>query len=84
MKVCCCSLAGTKACENCTSMPIPGWAVFKDPVIVKHEYRTMSHGWVCPLCGRANSPQLLSCPCTDSKYKGVATSAAGEGGSLGD
>jgi hypothetical protein len=23
-----------------------------------------AHGWVCPLCGRANSPVVASCPCS--------------------
>ena len=24
-------------------------------------------GWVCPLCGRANAPWVMTCPCYESR-----------------
>ena len=35
----------------------------KDPAIFGN------YGWVCPVCGRGNSPYTLSCPCQPLENK---------------
>lgn len=32
-----------------------------------------AHGWVCPLCGRANSPVVASCPCSTRRSETVGS-----------
>lgn len=47
--------------EDTISNPKPEW---KPPVEENNNVKSFSvTGWICPVCGRGNSPLNMTCPC---------------------
>ena len=65
MSICCCSLAGTAACQHCSNNPFATDVWTNRTVIVDHiEARPFGDGLnVCPVCGK---PSTIGKPTTNA------------------
>jgi hypothetical protein len=73
MMICCCSLAGTKACENCSrkinemgtgQVTISNYPNHKWTFIPYVNINTNT-GWICPRCKKVNAPTKTECDCKE-------------------
>jgi uncharacterized OB-fold protein len=47
----------------------------KSEVKEKFDFKEKSStGWICPKCGRVLAPNVITCPCTQSKQENVQAS----------
>lgn len=69
---CCCSLAGTPACKACMQrnyfgyyqvIPNVAYPIMPTPFPDIKEPLPFISGWICPKCGRVNSPDTKTCDC---------------------
>lgn len=64
--ICCCTLAGSGACDSCRRSKESTY--YYDYELL-NPYPQQKYGWICPVCGRGNAPHVTRCTCNDPKPK---------------